>query len=83
MKKKVLPTGTLCDVVTSKKIFINKKKVGWIRSISFEYDINKGITLVHLIGPVKRSSVKIDKDDISFETVNYKGGNENEDKIGI
>jgi hypothetical protein len=61
VSKAIVP-NTFCDLVTSKSIYVDGKKVGGIQSMHIEFDIDKPSlqTIVSLRFAIKRGSLHID-----------------------
>ena len=62
-------TKTLSDLVYTKSIYINGHKLSGVQSVNIDYDISRPITLVTISMAVKRDSLKIESDKISFDEV--------------
>jgi sporulation protein YlmC with PRC-barrel domain len=61
--------NTKSDVAYCKILSIDGKKVGGVQQVVFDYDVDKVVTHVTLRMAVKKESVFINKNNISFETV--------------
>lgn len=74
-KKKVnslYPYKTKSDVVLTKTVYLNGKKLSGVQAINLDYDINKVVTQVHVTMVAKRDSIKVTDDAISFNEVNFR-----------
>lgn len=61
--------ATRCDSVYSKSVYFNGKKLSGVQAINISYDIADVVTLVTVKFAIKRDSLQITKDKVSFEEV--------------
>lgn len=62
---------TQSDLVYTKAVYMNGKKLSGVQSINIDYDIERPTTRVTVSMVVKRDSLKIEADKISFDEVTY------------
>lgn len=65
--------ATRSDLVFTKSVYMNGKKLSGVQSIKLDYDIERPTTLVTVSMVVKRDSIKINSDKIMFDEVNFNG----------
>ena len=63
------PYKTKSDIVLTKSVYMNGKKLAGVQSVNIDYDIDKIVTQVHLTMVVKRDSIQITENKISFDEV--------------
>lgn len=62
---------TKSDLVINKTLYFNGKKLSGVQRVEFDYDINKAVTVAKVHMVIKRGSLKISDDTISFDEVAY------------
>jgi len=67
---------TQSDLVYTKAVYMNGKKLSGVQSINIDYDIERPTTRVTVSMVVKRDSLKIEADKISFDEVTYDAAKE-------
>ena len=65
---------TLSDLVYTKSVYMNGKKLSGVQSVNIDYDIERPTTRVTISMVIKRDSLKIESDKISFEEASYAAG---------
>ena len=64
---------TIADVVFTKSVFMDGKKLGGVQGIDIRYRLeDKGLTKVVIEMCIKRDSLEITPDKISFKSTSYK-----------
>lgn len=62
---------TQSDLVYTKAVYMNGKKLSGVQSVNVNYDIERPTTRVTISMVVKRDSLRIETDKISFDEVSY------------
>jgi hypothetical protein len=59
---------TKCDLAAFKTVRMNGMKLGGVSAVSINYDMDKQVTEVVLKMAIKKESMKIDGDSVSFDS---------------
>ncbi len=59
---------TLTDLAITKSVYMNGRKFGGVHRIQVDYDISSPNTKVHLTLTIKKDSLKIEDNKISFDS---------------
>ena len=64
--------NTKCDVAFGRVLIMNGEKLGGVSRFMMDYDVDNTVTKVTMTMVIKRDSLKIEPNRISFDTVNSK-----------
>ena len=62
---------TQSDLVYTKSVYMNGRRLAGVQSVNIDYDIEHPTTRVTISMVIKRDSLKIEADKISFDEVTY------------
>jgi len=69
---KFVNSNTRSDLVIGKCLVMNGEKLGGVSRFMVDYDVDNTVTKVTMTMVIKRDSLKIEPNRISFDTVNSK-----------
>ena len=61
--------NTKCDLAISRSLVMNGTKLPGVSKFMVDYDVDQTITKVTMVMCIKKNSLKVSSDTISFETV--------------